>query len=87
MPPVYKMEPSSCQSQFTGFKAVIGKGEQSLNVDLGTIFLMGKPCFDQAFWAKRNSEARPNKTDIPVFTDHHFTGDIEFFHVISRALE
>ena len=53
MPPVYTIDPSSCQSQFTGFNAVIGKGEQSLNVDLGKIFFLSK--YDQTFRTKRNS--------------------------------
>ena len=71
MPPEYTMEPSSCHSQCAGFNAVIGLGEQSPKVDLGTAFLLCK----QFFVLK-----------IPVFADHDFASDIEFFHVISRAL-
>ena len=64
------MDPSSFHSQFIGFKAVIGNGEQSLKVDL-------KKKVHQEI---RSMKSRRAKT--PVLTDHDFASDIELFHVV-----
>ena len=64
------MDPSSFHSQFIGFKAVIGNGEQSLKVDL-------KKKVHQEI---RSRKSRGAKT--PVLTDHDFASDIELLHVV-----
>ena len=68
------MDPSSFHSQFIGFKAVIGNGEQSLKVDL-------KKKVHQEI---RSRKFRRAKT--PVLTDHDFASDIELLHVVCWAL-
>ena len=68
------MDPSSFHSQFIGFKAVIGNGEQSLKVDLKK---------------KVHQEIRsmkPRRAKTPVLTDHDFASDIELLHVVCWAL-
>ena len=68
------MDPSSFHSQFMGFKAVIGNGEQSLKVDLRK---------------KVHQEIRsmkPRRAKTPVLTDHYFASDIELLHVVCWAL-
>ena len=68
------MDPSSFHSQFIGFKAVIGNGEQSLKVDLRK---------------KVHQEIRsmkPRRAKTPVLTDHYFASDIELLHVVCWAL-